>query len=152
MSTASPASHTLRIAFAYDGAKLEISSVQRVAMRAPAALMHECQAGYWLEVRDGDGRLLYQRPIHDPMRRDVESYGDAPGDALRRHPAAATKGEFEVLVPDLPGAQTFRLHGPKADTGLEFSPAASRSGPLSAHSFDELHRLAGRAAGQEGDQ
>src|SRR6266851_5333938 len=150
MSTALPTSHTytLRIAFAYDGAKLEISRVQRVAMRAPATTpMHESQAGYWLEVRDGGGRLLYQRPIHDPMRRDIESFGDAPGDPMRRHPATATKGEFEVLVPDLPGAQTFGLQGPSADARMAFSPSAS----LSAHSFDELHRLARRTAGQEGE-
>ena len=30
--------HTLRITFAYDGPKLEIKRVQRVAMLAPAAL------------------------------------------------------------------------------------------------------------------
>jgi hypothetical protein len=112
MSTAHTAqsisyTHTLRITFAYDGPKLEIIRVQRVAMRAPAAATpppQENRAGYWLDVRDGDGAPLYYRPIHDPMRRDIESFGNAPGDPMRRHPATSTKGEFEVLVPDLPGA------------------------------------------------
>jgi hypothetical protein len=149
--TAQPISytHTLRITFAYDGPKLEIARVQRVAMRAPAATTtQENQAGYWLEVRDGNGALLYQRPIHDPMRRDIESFGDAPGDPMRRHPATATKGEFEVLVPDLPGAQAFRLHGPPAEARGAFPPSAL----LSEHSFDDLHRLARRTAGQGGAQ
>jgi hypothetical protein len=150
--TAQPISytHTLRITFAYDGPKLEIIRVQRVAMRAPATTptTQENQAGYWLEVRDGNGALLYQRPIHDPMRRDIESFGDAPGDPMRRHPATATKGEFEVLVPDLPGAQTFRLHGPPAEARATFPPSAL----LSEHSFDDLDRLARRTAGQGSTQ
>jgi hypothetical protein len=150
--TALPTSytHTLRITFAYDGPKLEITRVVRVAMRAPATTTttHENQAGYWLEVRDGSGALLYQRPIHDPMRRDIESFGDVPGDPMRRHPATATKGEFEVLVPDLPGAQTFSLHGPSAEARAAFAPSTS----LSEHSFDDLHRLARRAAGQRDAQ
>jgi hypothetical protein len=139
--------HTLRITFAYDGPKLEIARVLRVTMRAPATTTtttHENQAGYWLEVRDGTGALLYQRPIHDPMRRDIESFGDSPGDPMRRHPGTATKGEFEVLVPDLPGARTFRLHGPSAEARAALAPSVS----LSEHSFDDLHRFALRAAGR----
>jgi hypothetical protein len=150
MSTAPPAStQSLRITFAYDGPKLEIIRVLRVAMRAPAtATMHESQAGYWLEVRDRSGALLYQRPIHDPMHRDIESFGDVPGDAMRRHPATTTKGEFELLIPDLPGAQTFNLYGPPAEARAAFAPSVS----LSAHSFDDLHRLARHAAGQRDAQ
>lgn len=154
MSTAHTAqqisyTHTLRITFAYDGPKLQIKRVQRVAMRAPAASPTppvENQAGYWLEVRDSQGTLLYYRPIHDPMHRDVESFGDAPGAPMRRHPAKATNGEFEVLVPDLPGAQIFRLHGPSAETRAVSAPSRS----LGDHSFDELHDLARRDAGQGG--
>ena len=110
--------HTLRVTFAYDGPKLEITRVERVAMRAPAVATpppQEGQAGYWLEVRDGNGALIYHRPLHDPLRRDIESFGDPSGTPMRRHPATTTKGEFEVLVPDLPGAQTFRLHGPSIE-------------------------------------
>jgi hypothetical protein len=46
----------------------------------------------------------------------------------------------------------FRVHGPSADARMAFSPSASPSGSLSAHSFDELHQLARRTAGQEGEQ
>jgi len=116
-------------------------------MRAPATATtpaQKTQAGYWLEVRDGSGALLYYRPIHDPMCRDIESFGDAPGEPMRRHPATSTKGEFEVLVPDLPGAPSFRLQGPSAETGAAFAPSAS----LSEQSFDDLHRLARRGADQ----
>jgi hypothetical protein len=151
MSTADTAqsyTHTLRITFAHDGPNLEIDRVQRVAMRAPASqpAPHENQAGFWLEVRDVKESLLYWRPIHDPMRQDIESYGDAPGAPLRRQPASATKGEFEVLVPDLPGAHTFRLHGPSAGARATLA----LSGPLREHSFEELRSLAARAIDQGG--
>lgn len=139
--------HTLRVTFGYDDSKLEIARVQRVAMLAPAAATappQENQQGYWLEIRDGNGALLYHRPIHDPMRRDVEFFGEAPGDPMRRHPATTRHGEFEVLVPDLPGAQTFRLHGPVAEARatVEARAASAPSTTLSEHSFDDLRQLA----------
>jgi hypothetical protein len=143
--------HTLRITFAHDGPKLEITNVQRVAMRAPAALppAGDNQAGYWLEVRDSKGALLYHRPIHDPLRQHVESFGEAAGAPTQRLADAGDRGEFEVLVPDLPDAQTFRLHGPTlAPAGIGTAAAAARlaspGGTLSAHSFDELRARAGQ--------
>lgn len=150
--TAQPISYmyTLRVTFSYDGSKLEITRVQRVAMRAPAPAStppQESQAGYWFEVRDDKGALIYHRPIHDPMRSDIESFGDAPGQPIRRHPARTAKGEFELLIPDLPGAQTFRLHGP---TSSEARAALAPSVSVSEHSFDELHELARRDSGQGG--
>jgi len=151
MSAADTNSHTytLRITFAYDGPKLEIIRVQRVAMRAPApaTTLQKNQSGYWLEVRDGSGQLLYHRPIHDPMRQHIESFGESPGKPMRRYAATVTKGEFEVLVPDLPGAQTFRLHGPTESAAKApgvFAPSAT----LSEHSFEELRRRSGLDAGQ----
>jgi hypothetical protein len=141
--------HTLRITFSYDGPKLEIIRVQRVAMRAPAPATMTPQinqTGYWLEVRNGNGKLLYHRPIHDPTNRHIESFGDAPGKPMHLHPATATKGEFEVLVPDLPSAQTFRLLGPiLAKARGAFAPSAA----LSEHSFDDLRRRSGLDTGRE---
>ena len=137
--------HTLRITFVHDGPKLEIKRVERVAMRSPGSLSPPAgnKAGYWLEIRDRNGTLIYHRPIHDPMRRDIESFGEAPGAPMRRHPSAATQGEFDVLVPDLPDAATFRLHGPpSADPRMALAPG----GALSVHSFDDLHDRARRDA------
>jgi len=147
----SPYTHTLRITFTHNGPNLEIARVQRVAMRAPAALppAGDNQAGYWLEVRDSNGALLYHRPIYDPTGRNVESYGEAPDAPMQRHAATSDSGEFEVLVPDLPDAQTFRLHGPTAaTTGIGPAAAAVRlampGGTLSTHSFAELRARAGQ--------
>jgi len=91
--------HTLRITFAHDGPKLEITNVQRVAMRAPAALppAGDNQAGYWLEVRDSKGALLYHRPIHDPLRQHVESFGEAAGAPTQRLADAGGEGASVVF-------------------------------------------------------
>ena len=140
-------SHTLRVTFAYDGDKLTVASVKRVAMRAPAPATpppHEGQTGYWLEVCDAQGMLLYHRPLHDPIRQDIEAFGDKPGDPIHRVPVQHPKGEFEVLIPDLPRASDFVLHGPP--TG---KPEA-RSTVLSRHALAELRRMAG--GGSAGNQ
>lgn len=144
-------SHTLRVTFAYDEDKLHIVSVKRVAMRAPAPATpapQEGQSGYWLEVRDANGALLYHRALHDPIRQDIEAFGDKPGDPIRRVPAHHPKGEFEVLIPDLPQAADFVLHGPPAG-----QPTA-RSTVLARHGTAELHRMAGGGSGgnQSGTQ
>jgi hypothetical protein len=50
-----------------------------------------------------------------------------------------------VLVPDIPGAQTFRLHGPPAETAAAAGRAVALRMPstsLVEHSFDDLRRRA----------
>ena len=151
--------YALRITFAFDGPNLTLKSVERVAMRVPAAAAVPPEGdriGYWLEVRDAAGRLIYHRPVHDPLRLEVESYGDAAGAPLRRHARAAQRGEFELIVPDLPEAKTFRLHGPKEAlserplTDAEGHRVVTPSVPLREHSFASLRSLArsGKPGGQ----
>jgi hypothetical protein len=141
--------HTLRVTVAYDGTKIEVARVRRVAMRAPAQLATPPQgsrSGYWLEVRDAQGALLYYRALHDPLHRDMEAHGDRMGDPMHRYPNPSTKGEFEVLVPDLPGAQSFRLCGPPAGA----HPAVAHDHALVQHSFAELHAFAQRGPAAPG--
>jgi hypothetical protein len=138
--------HALRVTFVFEDSNIRIASVTRVDMRVPAAstpIPQEGQVGSWFEVRDGKGALLYHRPLHDPMRLDVETFGDKPGDPLRHVPARQAKGEFEVLIPDLPDAEQFRLYGPRAsqEKGL------SRSAVLAEHRFDDLRKMAQQTPG-----
>lgn len=151
--------YALRITFAFDGPALTLKSVQRVAMRVPAAPPPPPEGdriGYWLEVRDAASRLLYHRAVHDPLRRETESYGDGKGAPLRRHTRAERQGEFELIVPDLPEAATFRLHGPKEAlseqplTDAEGHRVVTPSVPLREHSFASLRSLArsGKPGGQ----
>jgi hypothetical protein len=131
--------HSIRLTFAYSGDDVRLVRTELVAMISPGiatAPPEGDQAGYWIEVRDAGGNLLYHRPLHDPLRRSVEVFGDEPGDPLYRSGTPATEGEFEVIVPDLPHAATFLLHGPPPEAD---SPhAASRE--LVTHGFDELRQ------------
>jgi hypothetical protein len=131
--------HTLRLTFAYSGSDIRLVRTERVAMIAPGVATPPPagdQAGYWIEVRDRAGKLLYHRPLHNPLRRDVEVFGDEAGEPLYRRDTSVTEGEFEVLVPDLPHAATFLLHG--TPPAAENPDAASQQ--LAKHGFDELRR------------
>ena len=71
------------------------------------------------------------------MREDVEVFGDEPGDPIYQVKNVKQTGEFDVLVPDLPGAETFSLHGPRPKAR---KPHGS-SKQLLAHDFVELRRF-----------
>jgi hypothetical protein len=134
--------HTLRLTFRYQDDQIKLLNVEREEMIAPAAVgapPQDAQAGYWVEVRDSAGELLYYRPLHDPLRRDIEVFGDEPGDPIYRVDNPRRSGTFEVLVPDLSRAARFSLHGPE--------PRAKRARPsveLLSYEFDELRRPSDR--------
>jgi hypothetical protein len=106
--------HSLRLTFAYDERDVRLVRVERIAMRsiAPATPPpQEGDVGHWVELRDANGELLYHRPLHDPMRESIEVVGDTPDDPLYRVPNPVRTGEFQVRVPDLPGAHELLLYG-----------------------------------------
>lgn len=132
--------HSLRLTFTYKGGDARLARVERVAMLAPAVVTpppERDQAGYWIEVRDSAGKLLYHRPLHDPMRATVEVFGEEPGDPIYRQPNKSPEGEFEVIVPDLPDAARFSFNGPPSSAK---TPGTS-SKELVQHDFAELRRL-----------
>lgn len=103
-----------RITFEYEGEQTRIVAQQRVRMLAPpddAELLARGAAGYWVEVRDADGRILYRQVLHAPIQHDYEVFSPEPG-ALPRHVTAVEpKGVFQVVVPDLPEGHEILLHG-----------------------------------------
>jgi hypothetical protein len=140
-------SHTLRLTFAYDGNDVRLVRSQSVAMVTPPSVTpapEKGQSGYWFEVRDAKGALLYHRPVHDPIRTDVEVYSNDPIPKITRAPIAKPKGEFTLLVPDLPDAHSFHLFGTPAGAKTRVAP----SHELIHHSFEDLRRSG--ADGAEG--
>lgn len=138
--SSSPPSYTLRLTFAYDPNGIKLIASQRVEMIAPPALAprpQEGQAGYWVQAQDANGNLLYYRPLHDPVHADLEVFSDDPAQPITRVPNPVLSGEFTVLVPDLPDAQVFVLHGPPAGPRIRVAP----SGELLRYSFDQLRRF-----------
>lgn len=137
--------HSLRILFSIGGSAPTITSVARVAMRAPgsiAAPTSENRTGYWFEIRGANDKLLYHRPLRDPLPDSLEVFDDPDGGKLRRIPRKRPEqAKFEVIVPDLPGAEEFSLHGPAAK-----AKAGAASGVLARHGMVELRALSGRGS------
>jgi hypothetical protein len=96
------------------------------------------QSGYWVELRDAAGDLLYHRALSNPIRADVEVYSDDPRQTLTRIPMAAPEGQFEVLLPDLPDAHTFLFFG-TPDGASESAPSRE----LFRADVDELRKSRG---------
>jgi hypothetical protein len=105
----------LRLTLAYEGAQIRITHSERVAMIVPAVTTAQPQAdqtGYWLEVHDDAGRVIYHRPLHQPIAIDAEAFSTDRAQSITRVPVPARAGQFTVLIPDAPDARTFELHGP----------------------------------------
>lgn len=132
-------SYTLRVTFTYRGRLVRFAGSQRVAMTSPPSLTstpEKEQSGYWFEARNADGALLFHRALHNPVRSDVEVHSKDTQHSMTRIPVSEPEGRFEVLVPDLPDARTFILHGTPVDA---LSPSAP-SRELLRLDFDELRK------------
>ena len=102
-----------RLTFSYEGADIRLVAQQRVAMIAPpddSDRTFAARAGTWVEVRDATGHGLYRQVLADPVRHGYEVHSPDPAEASRRVEPEAPSGVFQVVVPDLPGAQDVVLH------------------------------------------
>ena len=122
---ASDPPHALRLTFAWRGTQISVVGSERVAMIVPASLDEPpdtASTGYSFALLDANGRVIYRRPLHNPLRADTEAYSPDRGRPIERIPLAAREGQFTVLVPDLTNAEGFRLSGP-ADPARPDEPA-----------------------------
>lgn len=146
--------HTWRLTFTYEGDNVVLARARRVEMIAPPSVTPPPAAdagGFWLEVRDKNDKLIFHRPLHNPLRRHIEQFGAKPGDAMQRISPVAQKGEFEVLVPDLPDGAQFSVHGaPVTPTRTDPQPLlrlkttarfAARDTALVRQSIDDIRKL-----------
>ena len=107
--------HALRLTFAWRGSQISPVGSERVAMIVPASVPEPdapATTGYSFALLDANGRVLYRRPLHGPIRIDAEAYSPGRGRPIERVPLASTEGQFTLLVPDLADARAFRLSGP----------------------------------------
>jgi hypothetical protein len=116
----------LRVTIAWGNNELRLAGSERVAMIVPGAPTpppREGQSGYWIEVRDAAGALVFHRPLHNPIRRDTEAYSPLDRQTITRVPLTDSQGEFEVLVPDAPAASALHLYGPPPGAASDGVPA-----------------------------
>lgn len=117
--------YALRLTFAWRGAQISLVGSERIAMIVPASIdepPETATSGYSFALLDANGRVIYLRPLHRPIRTDIEAYAPGQGRAIERAPLAQQEGRFTVLVPDLGDAHAFRLSGP-ADPHRPDEPA-----------------------------
>ena len=107
--------YALRLTFAWRGTQISVVGSERVAMIVPASIGEPpdvATTGYAFALLDTQGRVIYRRPLHNPIRIDTEAFSPGRDRPIERVPLAAREGRFTVLVPDLPDAERFRLSGP----------------------------------------
>ncbi|MDQ6907015.1 MAG: hypothetical protein M3176_09315 [Chloroflexota bacterium] len=129
---------TLRLTFEYAGRAVRLVSRQSVEMVTPApnpTPISEGQTGFWYELRDHAGRILYQRALHNPIRFDVEVFSNDPKEPIHRRPVDNPRGTFELLVPDTLEGDTVVIfsspHDPEraAEPAVELSRVSLRQEP-----------------------
>lgn len=100
-----PSLRTLRLTFEYEGERVRLVARQSVAKRTPSPSLtpiRQGQSGFWYELRDQSGSVLYQRALHNPIRFDAEVFSNDPNEpAIRRTPRVNPRGVFELLVPEI---------------------------------------------------
>ena len=117
---------SLRAFFEYDRDSVRLVRAQRVRMIAPPGddvAQFEGRAGFWYELQDAGSRRLYGRVVDNPMRGSVEVRADDPDKPLRREGLREPRGEFMLIVPDLPAATQLVLFSSPLEPARQREPA-----------------------------
>ena len=104
---------SLRLTLSYSGTEVKLVRIERIGMLSlpdEPVRAGEGQAGSWVELRDADQRVLYQQLLHNPLRSYVEVPEDPVSGRMRWLATDRPEGVFEVTIPDIPEAETVRLH------------------------------------------
>jgi hypothetical protein len=107
-----PSNQAVRITLSYRGKELRLVSRKVLSMRIPRSEpleIPEKQAGFWFQVEDANGHLLYRRVMYNPIQFDTETPSDDPERPLKRVPISEPRGTFFLLVPFLREARTVRI-------------------------------------------
>ena len=116
---------TLRLTFRSSGGQIKLVSQEHLAMLCAPSVGERPEVGrhggYWVELRDEAGNVLFHRVLHDPLQTSVEV--PAPGGPQRRF-GAAPDALFEVLIPDDPAGRSVVLVGEgQPDMAVRAGPA-----------------------------
>lgn len=103
-----------RLTFEHDASGIRLVGRERVAMLAPpddSELTYAARSGYWVEVKDAQGRGVYRQILHDPLRGQLEVHSREPGQHPTRVDRQTPAVVFEAVVPDLPEGSEVVLKG-----------------------------------------
>jgi hypothetical protein len=88
--------------------------------------------GYWAEIADGAGRIVWHRSLSQPIVVDIEVFAQDRKQTITRVPVPRIEGSFTVLVPDVPGGAELSLHGPRDPRTLDAPASELLRVPLDA--------------------
>jgi hypothetical protein len=100
------------LTFAYDGSNVHLERKERLRMVVPGSDPtegYEGNTGYWIELRDASGKVVYRTILHNPMPQYHEVH-DRSGRPTHV-PVKECKGSFTVVVPALPQTSTIVFFG-----------------------------------------
>jgi len=128
--TGKPSRKTLRLTFEVVGGEVKLVKHRRVNMITPPAVGEAPEAGkhggFWVELRDEDGRVLFHRALIPPAGNTVEVH--SPDGTIRHEYAPSRESTFEVLVPDYGDAASIVLYGKKSGSA-HTQPSALAAAP-----------------------
>lgn len=105
--------NTLRLTFRVVEGEVQLASIERLDMICPPSVGERPIAGkhggFWMELRDSGGRVLFHRNLHLPFTDSVEVH--SPDGKIQRIFGAAGNNIFEVLLPDEANAKSVTLMG-----------------------------------------
>jgi len=115
-----------RLTIRYDGLRFDLVSRRQVQMIAPPAPQAQRaagqHAGIWLELRDREEGVLYQRDLSRLIGAEAEAFN--PDGTITHLVGAPGNGQFEVVVPDLAQAESVCVvASPLQDTQAAREPA-----------------------------
>ena len=118
---------TLRLTIEASREGFELVSVERLQMITPPQLGERPQAGkpggYWIELRDAEGRVLAHRIIDSTLLNSVEVH--SPEGKIQREFGDVKESVIEVLLPDVPGRREAVLLGSPLKPRARKKPAPS---------------------------
>jgi|GEM_PF-5481651 len=107
-------SKSLRLKFRYRGMSVELiekRATDATAVATSPVSGYDGQSGFWYELRDGSGTVIYRQVARHPIQFTIEAHDPGANPAHFQVPVADPSGWFMVIVPELPEAQTVALVG-----------------------------------------
>jgi hypothetical protein len=131
----------VRMTFRYADGAIEVDDVQRVRRWVPPGEPlddRSDRSGFWLELRDADGAVLFRRDLPPTLGDDYEVFPEDPAGEIVRRPSASRSVVFSVVVPENRQARAVSVVGSP--------PTAARrreaAGDLATFDFEALLRRA----------
>ena len=102
-----------RLTFSYTDTSIKLISQQQLEKILPPSdeFTKNDKSGFWYELADGTKKILYQKVISNPIQTDIEVFSNESIESITRQKISKIEGIFSIMIPDLPNAKTFSLHG-----------------------------------------